>query len=69
METAKRRTGNVASNAIGQIAAGIAAVSGKFNVGSVSSSGQSQQGNVNSDGSYSRDDLDEEWKRRNGYHL
>lgn len=63
------KAGNVASNSFGHVAAGIAAVSRKVNVGSGSSSGQSQQGNVNPDGSYSRDDLDEEWKRRNGYHL
>ena len=69
METAKGRIGNIVSNSFGHVAVGIAAVLGKVNVGSGSSSGQSQQGNVNPDGSYSRDDLDEEWKRRNGYHL
>ena len=58
-----------ASNAIGRVATGIAAVSARLNVSSGSSSGQSQQGDQSHSGSYSQDDPDEEWKRRNGYHL
>lgn len=36
-----------------------------------SHSGATQQGNVNPDGtrSYNSDDLDEQWRRRNGYHM
>lgn len=60
---------NAASNAIGRVATGIAAVSARLNVSSGSSSGQSQQGDQSHSGSYSQDDPDEEWKRRNGYHL
>ena len=69
LDPAKGIEVNAAVNAIGHVATGIAAVSRKVNVHSVSSTGQSQQGNVNPDGTYSKDDLDEEWKRRNGYHL
>ncbi len=69
VESAKEVTGHATTNAIGHVATGIAAASGKMNVRSGASSGQSQQGNVNPDGSYSQDDADEEWKRRNGYHL
>ena len=69
MEPAKGKTVNAASNAIGRVATGIAAVSARLNVSSGSSSGQSQQGDQSHSGSYSQDDPDEEWKRRNGYHL
>lgn len=47
------------------------ASSSVLNVGGGSHGGTTQQGDVNPDGSrnINRDDLDEEWRRRNGYHM
>ena len=69
LEPTRGMGGNAVSDAIGYIDTRIAAVSAKGYGHSGPSSGLSQQGNVNPDGSYNKDDPDEEWKRRNGYHL
>lgn len=46
-------------------------LSNALNAGGGSHGGTSQQGDVNPDGSrsYNSDDLDEQWRRRNGYHM
>lgn len=46
-------------------------ISNALNAGGGSHGGTSQQGDVNPDGSrsYNSDDRDEQWRRRNGYHM
>lgn len=74
VSSASHSTGNhnqgQGKSAQSALRSGSQGLDGHLNVGAGSHGGRTQQGNVNPDGSRSScsDDMDEEWRRRNGYH-
>lgn len=62
--TQKKQTSSISVANTGRLGKGINTAAG-------SHGGQTQQGNVNPDGSANSndDDMDEQWRRRNGYHM